>query len=385
MKKSFADILSGIEGRTERRTEKKLPLWAAVSSGRRASGLDPLEIPSSLALEQCSSEETADFKRRLLLRLFPGGVGRLCDLSCGLGIDSLALSKIARSVISFERSPELAAADRRNFLRLGAVNIEVRCEEVGPESDIPESDVIFADPSRRDSAGRKLFRLQDCSPDILPMLPVLLEKAGVILLKLSPMADVSLIAEELGESLKEVHILSLRSEVKELLCLLERGHSGGFGITATEIGPDGGESSFSFTPPEERGAEADCSGSPQAGDMLLEPKAALMKSGAYRLICSRFSVSKLAPSTHLYLSTEKNPEPFRGLFKTFRIVETRPFGRREAKALGRLYPDSEVSARNLPLGSDSLRRDIGAKGGGPHHIFGCETSSGRLLIVGEAI
>ncbi len=385
MKKSFADILSGIEGRTERRTEKKLPLWAAVSSGRKASGLEPLEIPSTLALEQCSSEETADFKRRLLLRLFPDGVERLCDLSCGLGIDSFAFSKMARKVVSFERAAELADAARRNFLRLGADNIEVRCEATGPGSDIPESDVIFADPSRRDSAGRKLFRLQDCSPEILPMLPMLLEKAGTVLLKLSPMADISLIAEELGESLREVHILSLRSEVKELLCLLERGHSGGYGITATEIGSDGAEASFSFTSGEERQAEADCSRSPEKGELLLEPRAALMKSGAYRLICSRFAVSKLAPSTHLYLSTEKNPEAFRGLFKTFEIVETLPFGAKEAKALRRLYPDSEVSARNLPLSSEELRRRTGVGGGGPHHIFGCDTASGRLLIVGKTL
>ncbi len=379
---SFADILGSIGADEGRRAGVKLPAWAAVSAERRAAGLEPLEIPTALSLEQCSSEATAEYKRELLSRLFPGGDALLCDLTCGLGIDSLALSGIARRVISFERSEALAKAAERNFRRLGVGNIEVRNEAVGAECDLPECDIIFADPSRRDSAGRKLFRLADCSPDIRAMLPLLLERAGVILLKLSPMADISLVAEELGESLEEVHIVSLRSEVKELLCLLRRDHRGTYTLTARELDCGG---SFSFTPEEEKNSEAAYAPEPQCGQLLLEPKAALMKSGAYRLVCSRFSVRKLAPSTHLYISGDADPQSFRTLFKPFRIVETLPFGRQNAKALGKAYPDAEVSARNLPLKSEELRRMTGVKGGGPHHIFGCAGASGRLLIVGETL
>lgn len=378
MRTSFADILSGLDSETERRTGRKLPAWTAASAERKEAGLEPLEIPTALSLEQCSSEETAAFKRSLLAGLFPDGVGTLCDLTCGLGVDSLAFSGIARRVISYERSSALAGAAERNFNRLGVSNIEVRNEEVGPGSGLPECDVIFADPARRDGAGRKVFRLEDCSPDIRPMLPMLLGKAGTVLLKLSPMADISLVAAELGECLEEVHIVSLRSEVKELLCLLRRGHTGIYTVTARELGcPE----TFSFTPQQEREAEAVYAGEPQPGQLLLEPRAALMKSGAYKLISSRLGVSKLAPSTHLYLSDKAPGE----LFKAFRIVEIRPFGGQAAKALGKLYPDAEVSARNLPLGSEELRRRMGVCGGGRYHIFGCGTSIGKLLIVGEVL
>lgn len=381
MKKSFADILDSLEGETARKAERKMPAWSEASARRKAQGLEPLEIPTALALEQCSSEETARYKCRLLASLFPEGVGLLCDLTCGLGIDSLAFCHIARKVVSFERSEELAEAARRNFCRLDVANIEVRCAEVGAESDLPECDIIFADPARRSGEGKKVFRLEDCSPDIRPMLPLLLSKASVVLLKISPMADISLLASELGAVLSQVHIVSLRSEVKELLCLLQRGYAGGYRITATEIAAGGDESSLNFSPEEEREAVASFSPAPAPGSLLLEPRAALMKSNAYRLLCSRFNIACLAASTHLYVSGEADPEPFRGLFKVFRIVEVRPFCGREIKALGRLYPDAEVSARNLPLNSDCLRKKIGATGGGRHHIFGCTAHGGRLLIV----
>ena len=462
MKRSFADILGGIDAEKERRTDRKLPAWAAASASRKAAGLEPLEIPSALTLEQCSSEETALFKRSLLEGLFPGGIGTLCDLTCGLGIDSLAFSAIARQVISYERSPELAQAAARNFKRLGVSNIEVRSEEVGPLTELPECDVIFADPARRDGAGRKVFRLEDCSPDIRPLLPTLLTKAGTVLLKLSPMADISLVAGDLGESLEQVHVISLHSEVKELLCLLRRGHTGTYTITARELGAEGAFSfeasspatasfstsstaSFSFTPEEEREAEAAYCPEPQPGQLLLEPRAALMKSGAYKLICSRFGLAKLAPSTHLYIgkaATASMPDatgdwaPFdkekvmsgfrsgrdsgtgrptrtadfqfgrdsgtgatadtgmadpglsgvpESLFKIFRINEVHPFNGQTVKALGKLYPDAEVSARNLPLSSDELRRRMGVRGGCTRHIFGCSTSAGKLLIVAETL
>lgn len=493
MRRSFADILGGIDAETERRTGRKLPSWTAVSASRRSRGLEPLEIPSALSLEQCSSEETAGYKRALLAGLFPDGVGTLCDLSCGLGIDSLAFSRISRKVIAYERSQELAQAAVRNFRRLGVDNIELRNEEVGPASELPDCDVIFADPARRDGAGRKLFRLEDCSPDVRPLLPLLLRKAGTLLLKLSPMADISLLAGELGESLEEVHIVSLRSEVKELLCLLRRGHTGTYTVTAAESGC---AERFVFTPGEEREAEAAYCADPRPGQLLLEPRAALMKSGAYKLISSRFGIPKLAPSTHLYIGPAALPGRIDGdgagvvgeglavastgchlesagcslgnagcrfesagcsfgnaglsrdsagccgegadrlgdgggcrgegagwpgdgaglpldsdgcrlgnaglsrdgagccgdgallpggLFKLFVIKEVRPFNRQNIKALARLYPDAEVSARNLPLSSGELQRKMGVKGGGPQHIFGCGTSEGRLLIVAETV
>ena len=216
MKRSFADILQGLDSDRAQKVARKLPAWAAV---------DGLEIPSALSLEQCSSSATAAYKANLAVS---GGTEAgtapttILDLTGGLGVDSWAFSQVAERVVYFERNAELAAAAGRNFTRLGAGNIEVRCEEVTPETELPEADLIYADPARRDAAGRKVFLLEDCTPDILTLLPMLLRKAPTVLLKLSPMADLAMLADRLGTALHEIHVVELDGEVKEILCLLCR-------------------------------------------------------------------------------------------------------------------------------------------------------------------
>ena len=227
MKRSFADILQGLDSDRAQKVARKLPAWAAV---------DGLEIPSALSLEQCSSSATAAYKASLAGQavstsgfaaalpdpIEPCPISTILDLTGGLGVDSFAFSQVAERVVYFERNAELAAAAGRNFARLGAGNIEVRCEEVTPETELPEADLIYADPARRDAAGRKVFLLEDCTPDILTLLPLLLRKAPAVLVKLSPMADLAMLAERLGPALREIHVVECDGEVKELLCLLLR-------------------------------------------------------------------------------------------------------------------------------------------------------------------
>ena len=213
MKRSFADILQGLDSDRAQKVARKLPEWAAVGA----------EIPSALALEQCSSSATAGYKAGLAAADVPpeaARMGTVLDLTGGLGVDSWAFSRVAERVVYFERKKELAEAAQRNFERLGAANIEVRCETVTPETELPEADLIYADPARRDAAGRKVFLLEDCTPDILTLLPMLLRKAPTVLLKLSPMADLAMLADRLGSALREIHVVELDGEVKELLCLL---------------------------------------------------------------------------------------------------------------------------------------------------------------------
>ena len=114
----------------------------------------------------------------------------------------------------FEQNAELAAAAGRNFAKLGADNIEVRNETVTPETELPEADLIYADPARRSAAGRKVFLLEDCTPDILTLLPMLLRKAPAVLLKLSPMADLAMLAGRLGAALREIHVVESDGEAR---------------------------------------------------------------------------------------------------------------------------------------------------------------------------
>ena len=387
MKRSFADILQGLDTDRAQKVTRKLPAWAAVDAERRAAGLDALEFPSALSLEQCSSTAAALYKAGLA-----APVKTVLDLTGGLGVDSWAFSQVAEQVVYYERNAELAAAAERNFARLGAEKIEVRCEEVTPQSELPEAGLIFADPARRDTAGRKVFLLEDCTPDILTLLPLLLRKAPAVLLKLSPMADLAMLAGRLGPALREIHVVESEGEVKELLCLLCR--QSDFRTTSEEpkivvVRLQGG--TFSFFHPEEREADAVYAAGVQAGDMLLEPCPALLKAGAFKLPCARWGLQKLAVSTHLYLlpGTKTAPDvPGTALpdgagawFKARRVVEVLPFGAAAFKALRRRYPRAEVTARNLPLGSDALRQKLGTAPGGDIHIFGCRLADGSAVLL----
>ena len=365
MKRSFADILAGLDGERAQKLARKLPEWAAAGA----------EIPSALSLEQCSSTATARYKAGLL------EYKNVLDLTGGLGVDSWAFAQVAQRVVYFERDATLAAAAERNFARLGAGNIEVRCETVTPETELPTADLIYADPARRDAAGRKVFLLEDCAPDILTLLPMLLRKAPTVLLKLSPMADLAMLAERLGAALREIHVVELDGEVKELLCLLRRDPDpADLQIIITRLQD---AESLCFTPQEERDAQAVYAAGVQPGEVLLEPCPALLKAGAFRLPCTRWGLRKLAPSTHLYLSPDASGNSF---FKAWRVRETLPFGVAAFKELKRRYPRAEVTARNLPLGSEALRQKMGIAPGGDTHIFGCRLADGTaVLLVCEAI
>ena len=527
MKRSFADILAGLDDDRARKVARKLPEWAAAGA----------EIPSALSLEQCSSTATARYKaslaavaprggsspRQNFASLIPptasqrvppvheatgghgfagatspdvsqqsiddmpapppapetGNINTVLDLTGGLGVDSWAFSQVAERVVYFERDAELAAAAERNFARLGADNIEVRCETVTPDTKLPEADLIYADPARRDAAGRKVFLLEDCTPDILTLLPMLLQKAPAVLLKLSPMADLTMLTERLGPALLEIHVVELDGEVKELLCLLKRDFSTSLEMTKHSVeepeivvalltsagtasrdksasadrpGPgtlpsakserdlrDAGGSgdmppfsrgrgpssdgrgpaqpdvsggscplreAIRFRLLEEREASAVYAAGVEPGEVLLEPCPALLKAGAFRLPCERWELRKLAPSTHLYLLPGTNTAPSapgepvskipgtetphfapgNPFFKARRVSAVLPFGAAAFKELKRRYPKAEITARNLPLGSDALRRKMGIAPGGDTHIFGCSLADGSaVLLVCEAI
>lgn len=453
MKRSFADILAGLDGDRAHKLARKLPEWAAAG----------VEIPTALSLEQCSSTLTARYKAELIANLAPrsgqlppevssgaacpvqdlseakapsgaatecqqdfpkevaatqspgkagyapfiGGsakrwgfglsnppVRSILDLTGGLGVDSWAFAHVAERVVYYERDPELAAAAERNFARLGADRIEVRCETVTPETGLPEADLIYADPARRDAAGRKVFLLEDCTPDILTLLPMLLQKAPAVLLKLSPMADLAMLAERLGPALREIHVVETGGEVKELLCLLLRGASpDGPEIVVIRL-PD--SAGLHFRPDEEREAAAVYAAGVQPGDVLLEPCPALLKAGAFRLPCGRWGLRKLALSSHFYLlpgAIDASSAPGDGLpeeaapwFKPWRVRDVLPFGAAAFKELRKRCPQAEITARNLPLRSDALRKKMGIAPGGDTHIFGCRLADGSaVLLACEAI
>ncbi len=347
-----------------RKLRVKVPQWYAVPQ---------LRFPFRLSGEQCSSAETARYKASVALRALTREK-TVADLTGGLGVDSWAFAQVASAVLYNEMRPELAAAASANFKALGLTNVRVSCAELRPgglreilDGFVP--DVIFLDPARRAADGRKVFRLEDCEPDVLQLLPELLAAAPRVLLKLSPMADITLVCKQLGY-VREVHVVAADGECKELLLLLERGYSGAFRLFVYENG--------AVLPLDE---EPEVASAP-SGDLLFEPGKALLKAGAFDLPC-RYGLGKLSQHTHLYLASAR-VEALQPFGKWFRILETLPLDKRAMKDIGQRYPRASVTARNIPLTSDALRKKLGVADGGSVHIFGAKAASGNQLLVCES-
>ena len=337
--------------------------------------------------------------------------GKVADLTGGLGVDSWAFSEVAEEVLYNEMNPELAAAARHNFQALGATNIFIRnCEATADSLEEIlgdfKPDVIFMDPARRDSVGKKVFLLEDCSPDVLKMLPQMFETSRFILLKISPMADITMVVERLdrtyesfldenhkggwnGQWVREVHVVASGGECKELLILLDREWRNGYSLTCRE---DGG--TLTFTSEEIAGAKAVYPDSTFAR-IIFEPGKSLTKAGVFNAVCERFGLVKLARFTHLYTigeplsdsELEQRTAPLKDFGKVFYVKEILPLNKASMKDVGKRYPHSEVSAKNIPMSSDELRVRLKVRSGDDAHIFGARIETpyneDNYLIVTE--
>ncbi|MBQ0044696.1 MAG: hypothetical protein KBT05_06725 [Bacteroidales bacterium] len=382
MKMSFADILRQVDSEGARKMASKVPEWQDVEG---------LSFPTKLCTEQCSSSETARYKAGVALREYgrisgvpdAGKKPYLADLTGGLGVDSWAFSQVCEEVFYNEMDEILASGVRSNFGKLSADNITVHSNELVPGSLETilcgfKPDIIFLDPARRSDSGKKVFMVEDCRPDILTLRDELLACAPLVIVKLSPMADISLLARQLGDHVLGIHVVGSAGECKELLVIMDRDHHESYDITVHES-----ESDFHFTPEEEDASSARlCEADRLAGKMLFEPGKALMKAGAYNLICERHGLSKLGRSTHLYVS-EEIVGSLTGLGKWYRIESTDELNKRSMKETGKSHPRCEVTARNIPMSSDELRKRMGTTSGGDKHVFGvkCDLSGSNLLMV----
>ena len=374
-----------------------------------------LIFPLKLSAEQCSSSLTGIYKSELASKIAgPADDWKLADLTGGLGVDSWYFSKKAERVLYCEMQNALCEAAEHNFAALGANNIQVRnCMvvpqnaaesqgtglETSPEELFSEyiPDIIYLDPARRGEGGRKVFLLEDCTPDILKLKESLFGCARHILLKLSPMADITMVCERLGRCCREVHVVGASGECKELLVWLDREWDGDYTITAAELSgaEDEGKCEaalFTFSPAEERSAAPLIAGKEDlaVASYLFEPGKALMKAGAYNLLSTRFGLKKLGRSTHYYIASEQNlnetdtSDSFKKLGKVFNILRCEPLDKRSIKDIASAYPKAEVTARNLPMDTDTLRKKLGTKSSDQYHIFGLKSdTAGNLLLATE--
>lgn len=379
-----------IECRKKIRT--KLPEWYEIPE---------IIYPDRLSSEQSSSSVTAKYKASVASRIANGG--RIADLTGGLGADSLAFSRIASQVMYNEMEPGRAVAARHNFPLLGAENISVSSfyvEEAGKSEDAANfwetlkrfsPDLVYMDPARRSSTGSKVFLLEDCSPDVLTLIPDIFGICGNLLLKLSPMADISMLLKRLqehGAGTKELHIVSAGGECKELLLWCTPSTTDD---TALIINENGYILRTSIAA-ESAAVPQFLHDAAQLNSMqfIFEPGKALAKAGLFNAICTMQDnaddgtmLLKAGRSTHLYFTDSQDNASNFG--KTFKVIGLTPFCKQGIRDFSARYPRAEVSARNLPLTSEELRRKLKVQSGGDIHIFGlhidfCREASANYLV-----
>ena len=300
-----------------------------------------------------------------------------------MGVDVWAFAQVAEEVLYNEMQEGLVRATEMNFKELGVDNVRFSCRkvEVGKVKEILDGfvpDVIFLDPARRAENGRKVFLIEECQPDVVGLLPELFGVCRFVMVKLSPMADITMAYKRL-EHVKEVHVVASGGECKELLLVLDREWEGPHSVFAVEGGavmeiPGQARNDVSVVSTDPLYVIS--TGAKRSGEIyLFEPGKALAKAGAFNLPCEQFGMTKLGVHTHLYTS-ETIPEGLRPFGKWFEIVGVQPLNNRSMKEVGKRWPQAEVTARNIPMTSDLLRKKMGCASGGDVHIFGVRIDGG---------
>ena len=359
-------FLQQIEGRE--RTADKLPTFASIPDWW---------YPVRLSCEQCSSELTARYKASLLspLALGEGKEERLLDLTGGYGVDTYFLSEQFSHTDYVEQNEELCRIAAHNFALSQKSKVERQKLSIAIHNTTAEDfllsspcgeagwGLIFLDPARRDSHGSKVFRIEDCTPNVEELLPTLLAHSKRLLIKLSPMLDLTQAVTCLSQVNWDIHIVAIKNEVKEVLLL-----SGGTGqITTIDLAQK--DQAFVFTREEEQHCGLDIRDGKLA-NYLYEPNAAILKAGAYKLVAQRFGLHKLDVNTHLYTSRQFI-ENFPG--RVWRITEKQNL------------KQANVLTRNYPLTPEQLKKKLHLRDGGTAFVIGCRVAGKPTLLYAERV
>lgn len=352
---SIQELAQQLDGR--RRAKNKLPLWHTTQG---------MLFPPKLNLEQTSSAFTAQYKASLVTGT------TLLDMTGGFGIDSYYFSQQIKEVHHVEINEGLAAFAKANFSTLTASNIKT---VVGNALDyIAETntayDTIYLDPARRDNVKGKVFKLSECTPNVVKHLKLLLSKGKRILIKTSPLLDISAGLNEL-EHVREIHIVAINNEVKELLWSIDS--SSGKDTEIISINKRGNHTQKTcFTLQTALNTVANYNVPQQ---YLYEPNAALMKSGAFNWISAHYALAKLHTHSHLYTNNECISFPGR----VFSIKEVLPFDKQLKKRLS--LTKANITTRNFKLSVDALRKKLSIKDGGEHYLFFTTDYNNKQIVI----
>lgn len=400
--------LDQIRGRKMARV--KLPRWAS---------LEGIIYPPHISMEQCSSESTALYKAELAARLLglpasSSGIEmkaeneiEFVDLTGGFGVDfSYIAARLGVKSMYVERQAHLCEAAKENFGRLGLKNaivkngdgIEVLHSFLPKKDDAASTDdslgitydqplsllktklglkLIFIDPARRDDAGNKVVSLKDCTPDVTILQEEMLSKADYVIIKLSPMLDWHRAISELSH-VREVHIISVNNECKELLLVLSARNMGEnlriYCINDAQ----------SFVCDEMDMESSSVKIAPSTLEEMLylyEPNASLMKAGCFGVLSGRYDARMLSKNSHLFVS-QAPIEAFPG--RSFRIIAVSSFNKKELKRHLSGITKANIATRNFPLSVAELRKRLKLKDGGETYIFATTLNDeSHVLVITE--
>lgn len=358
--------LDQIAGRQKARG--KLPSWAQNRD---------IIYPPSLSMEQCSSQATALYKASL------AGEGQLMiDLTGGLGVDFSFIAQRFREAIYVERDPRLCELACHNMAALGLSHAHIVNSTAEEYLDsLPQADLIYLDPARRDAAGNRVFRLEDCTPDVTTLLPHLLAKSPRVLLKLSPMLDLHQALSRLT-GVSQAHIVSTGGECKEMLLLLEAGHEGPVQVTCVNDADE--PFTYSLADTATDADEWNPNGCSEKQTVYLyEPNASIMKAGCFGLLAERYGLVAVARNSHLFVCYEALPS-FPG--RKFVVDAVTTLNARDLKRHLQGITHACIAVRNFPMKAPELRKRLRLNDGGDTYIFATRLASGKnvLLITHKA-
>lgn len=352
-------ILNQIQAK--QKAEKKLPTWFAN---------DDVIFPSTLSIEQTSSETLAQFKSALI------SGENLIDLTGGFGVDDFYFAKRFKKVIHCEFQEDLSAIVQHNFKVLNVENIQtVSGDSISYlEKSTEKFDWIYIDPARRDDKKTKVFLLKDCTPNVVELHDLLFEKSDNILIKVAPLLDISSILNEL-KNVKTIYAIGLQNEVKELLIVLEKSFIAQPELIAVNISNDGfiHQDTFSLN-------DAIDSQLSLPLNYLYEPFSSYLKIGVYNHLAIKFKVQKLHKHSHLYTFNELIDFPGR----SFKIEQVIPYNKKEIKFLENTK--CNITTRNFPLKVEEIRKKHKIKDGGDvYAFFTTDLNNDKMVVICKKI
>ena len=341
---------------SKQKAEHKLPFWFQTKN---------IYYPEKLNIEQTSSETTANYKASLVRG------ASIIDITGGFGVDCFYFSKHFKTVTHCEINEELSAITTHNYQQLKIKNSITFCGD-GLEyltNSEKKFDCIYLDPSRRDTAKGKVFLLKDCEPNVPENIDLLFSKTSQILLKTAPILDITSAIHEL-KFVKEVHVVALHNEVKELLFLLEKDFKAPIQIKTVNIGKNERQS-FQF-----KYKEALYSDYSEPLSYLYEPNAAILKSGGFHQVTNQLNVEKLHQHSHLYTANILLDFPGR----RFKVEHVLPY---DKKKLKKLLPGNKanITIRNFPKTVAQIRKETKITEGGTVFIFFTTNFKNELVVL----